>query len=169
LVYSDGSRTLFDTYTSDSYDYSGYAATDEELREESNSLAEANMQYYNEVLDLVNAIREEAGVHPLTLDTTLCQAATMRSLEMSYSRSFSHTRPNGSNCFSVLDSYAVAHFSSGENIAVGFPTPSDVVNGWKNSPGHYANMVSDSFHKLGVGLSQLQTGSNEYWTQIFTD
>ena len=168
-VYSDGTRELYDTYTYDTYDYSGYAATDAELLEESNSVAEANMQYYNEVLTLVNAIREEAGVHPLTLDTTLCQAATMRSLEMSYSRSFSHTRPNGSSCFSVLDTYAVDYSSAGENIAVGYPTPADVVEGWKNSSGHYANMVSASFNKLGVGMSKLQTGSNEYWTQIFTD
>ena len=93
----------------------------------------------------------------------------MRSLEMSYSRSFSHTRPNGSNCFSVLEFYSVDCFSSGENIAVGYPTPAEVVNGWKNSSGHYANMVSDKYNKLGVGMSKLQTGSNEYWTQIFTD
>lgn len=168
-VYSDGTRVMYDTYSYDTYDYSGYAATDAELLEESNALAEANMQYYNEVLVLVNAIREEAGVHPLTLDTTLCQAATMRSLEMNYSRSFSHTRPNGSSCFSVLDTYAVDYFSAGENIASGYPTAADVVEGWKNSPGHYANMVSDSFHKIGVGFSDLEIASREYWTQLFTD
>ena len=169
LLYSDGTREMYDTYTYDTYDYSGYAATDTELLEESNLVAEANMQYYNEVLTLVNEIRAEAGVHPLTLDKTLCAAATMRSLEMNYSRSFSHTRPNGSSCFSVLDTYAVDYFSTGENIAVGYPTPADVVNGWKNSSGHYANMVSADFNKIGVGMSDLEIGSSEYWTQIFTD
>ena len=42
------------------------------------------MGYYNEVLALVNQIRAEAGVGPLTLDTNLCRAASMRALEMDY-------------------------------------------------------------------------------------
>ena len=93
VLYSDGSKEVYDTSTYDRYDSSGYTATDAELLEESNAIAAQNIAYYNEVLTLVNEIRAEAGVQPLTLDTTLCQAATMRSLEMNYSQQFSHTRP----------------------------------------------------------------------------
>lgn len=95
----------------------------------------------------------------------------MRSLEMNYSGQYSHTRPSGEICFSVFDTFSVDYMAAGENIAVGYETPKEVVNGWKNSPGHYANMINVSFNKLGVGLSKERiTGFYcNYWTQLFTD
>jgi uncharacterized protein YkwD len=169
VLYSDGSKEVYDTSTYDRYDSSGYTATDAELLEESNAIAAQNIAYYNEVLTLVNEIRAEAGVQPLTLDTTLCQAATMRSLEMNYSQQFSHTRPSGEACFSVFGTYGVGYRTAGENIAAGQRTPESVVNAWKNSEGHYKNMINANFNKLGVGMSNMQMGYGIYWTQLFTD
>ena len=169
-VYSDGSREKYYTGTNSTYDTSGYNATDSELLNESNTKAAANMSYYNEVLTLVNEIRAEAGVQPLTLDTTLCQAATMRAVEMDYSNLFSHTRPDGSSCFSIFNTYPVSCSWYGENIAAGYGSPQEVVTGWKNSPGHYANMTDAGFTKLGVGMSSEGIGSyGIYWVQLFTN
>ncbi len=167
-VYSDGSKVKYNTSSINSYDYSGYSATDAELMSESNSKAESNIAYYNEVLSLVNEIRAEAGVAPLTLDTTMCQAATMRAVEMNYSNQFSHTRPDGTRCFTVFKTYNISYMSAGENIAAGQRTPADVVTAWKNSSGHYANMVNEGFTKLGVGMSCEAPGSyGHYWVQLF--
>ena len=169
-VYSDGSKEYCYDFTDYKYDYSGYSATDAELLEESIALANANMAYYNEILTLVNQIRAEAGVQPLTLDTTLCQAATMRSIEMNYSFTFSHTRPGGRGCFSVFDIFSIGVCASGENIARGYPTPAAVVEGWKNSQGHYENMIYANFNKMGVGMCNLsEYGIGPYWTQLFTE
>lgn len=169
-VYSDGSKEYCYDFTDYKYDYSGYSATDAELLEESIALANANMAYYNEILTLVNQIRAEAGVQPLTLDTTLCQAATMRSIEMNYSFTFSHTRPGGRGCFSVFDIFSIGVCASGENIARGYPTPTAVVEGWKNSQGHYENMIYADFNKMGVGMCNLsEYGIGPYWTQLFTE
>lgn len=168
-IYSDGSEKFSHSYTDDSYDYSGYTATDSELLDESINTAAANMEFYNEVLLLVNQIRADAGVQPLTLDTTLCQAATMRSLEMNYSTQFSHTRPNGNSCFDVFNTFSITYNATGENIAAGYRSPSAVVEGWKNSSGHYANMINSNFNKLGVGMSNQQFGYGIYWTQLFTN
>ena len=38
----------------------------------------------------------------------------------------------------------------GENIAMGQRTPREVVDGWMNSPGHRANILSSSFAEIGV-------------------
>ena len=168
-VYSDDSKQLDYSYTNDTYDYSGYAATDSELLEESINTAAANMAYYNEVLTLVNEIRAEVGVQPLTLDTALCQAATMRSIEMNYSTQFSHTRPNGEKCFSVFTTFSISYNSAGENIAAGYHSPSAVVEGWKNSPGHYSNMINSGYNKIGIGMSIQPFGYGIYWTQLFTN
>lgn len=126
--------------------------------------------YYEEVLRLVNEIRAEAGVAPLQLDDTLCQAAGLRSIEMDYNNEFSHTRPDGSSCFTVLSEFNCSYHTCGENIAAGYASPAAVVNGWKNSQGHYENMINASFTKLGVGYSSLGNSYyGNYWTQLFTD
>ncbi len=138
---------------------------DELLIEQSKNVAAQNMAYYEEVLSLVNQIRAEVGAAPLTLDTTLCYAATLRSIEMQENNYFSHTRPNGTSCFTVLDTFNIRWSAAGENIAAGYRTPSDVVTGWKNSEGHYKNMINTNYTKLGVG----KYGSDyyPYWTQLF--
>ena len=103
MLYSDGSKELLNVSTSTYYDATNYCATDSQLKEEADANATKYMNYYQEVLRLVNEIRAQAGVSPLTLDTTLCKAASMRALEMDYNNELSHTRPSGKDCFSVLD------------------------------------------------------------------
>lgn len=144
---------------------SNTSSSDAELKAESDSNASKYMSYYQEVLRLVNEIRAEVGVAPLTLDTTLCQAASMRALEMDYANKLSHTRPDGSDCFTALDFYGVSYSAAGENIAMGYSSPTKVVEGWKNSPTHYENMINSNFTKLGVGYSNMNA---HYWAQLFT-
>lgn len=169
-LYSDGSKELLDSDSYTVYDSSNYSATDSQLKSEADSNASKYMSYYQEVLRLVNEIRAGAGVAPLTLDTTLCKAASMRALEMDYSNEMSHTRPGGKDCFSVLDFYGISFGTCGENIAAGQTSASSVVKGWKNSPGHYQNMINASFTKLGVGYSTTGVGDyGHYWCQLFTN
>lgn len=144
------------------------ADSSQDIVSQANALSAANIAYYSEILELVNNIRAEAGVSPLTLDTTLCQAATVRAIEMDNTGVFSHTRPDGTDCWSVFKLYGITYRTCGENIAMGQRTPAQVVESWRNSPGHYANMVKAGFGKLGVGMSN----SNRIywvWVQMFTN
>ena len=167
-VYSDGSKKVDYTYSYNDYDVSGYSATDAELMDETKKVQASNMTYYEEVLDLVNAIRAEVGVPPLVLDVKMCKAATMRALEMDYSGLFSHTRPDGRSCFDVLDTFNIECWGCGENIAAGYGSPKAVVEGWKNSPGHYSNMINEGYTKMGVGRSNQGIGGyGDYWAQLF--
>ena len=52
-----------------------------------------------EVLELVNIERENAGLEPLELDEDLVRLANIRAEEIV--ENFSHTRPNGTSCFTV--------------------------------------------------------------------
>ncbi|MBQ4543673.1 MAG: hypothetical protein IJA19_05845 [Clostridia bacterium] len=169
-LYSDGSKELLDSESYPVYDSSNYSATDSQLKSEADSNASKYMGYYQEVLRLVNEIRASAGVGPLTLDTTLCKAASMRALEMDYRNQMSHTRPSGKDCFSVLDFYGISFGTCGENIAAGQTSAASVVKGWKNSPSHYQNMINASYTKLGVGYSASGVGDyGYYWCQLFTN
>ena len=121
--------------------------------------------YQAEILRLVNAERAEAGVDPLALNTTLCAAAQLRARELP--TQFAHTRPDGTQCFTVLEQVGQRYRSAGENIAAGQTSPAQVVNDWMNSEGHRRNILDASFTQLGVGYLRTDSGYGYYWVQLF--
>ncbi len=121
--------------------------------------------YVLRVVELVNEARAEAGLNPVTLAEDVTAAAQVRAEEIV--TSFSHTRPNGTSCFTALEDAGVNYRGAGENIAWGQKTPEEVMNGWMNSAGHRANILNGSFTSIGVGYYQNASGVN-YWTQMFT-
>ena len=66
---------------------------------------------------------------------------------------FSHTRPNGSVCFTA---YPQGMMAMGENIAYGFSSAQAVTEAWKETnekysgQGHRRNMLSDDFNAVGI-------------------
>lgn len=124
--------------------------------------------YASEVLRLVNIERDKVGAAHLVLDGALCDAANMRAIEMDYSGNFSHTRPDGRDCFTVFSFCKISFYTCGENIAAGYPTPAAVVDGWMNSTGHKANILNVAFTKMGLGYSTGGGGEyRHYWAQEF--
>ncbi|MFT4143660.1 MAG: CAP domain-containing protein [Mobilitalea sp.] len=121
--------------------------------------------YAAQVLKLINAERAKEGLSALTTNTTLTSAANVRAKETK--TSFSHTRPDGSSCFTALTQAGVTYKTAGENIAYGQKTPAEVVKAWMESPGHRANIMNANFHKVGIGV--YQTGGVIYWSQLFTN
>ena len=70
---------------------------------------------------------------------------------------YSHTRPNGEKCFTAFPS-DFKYTTAGENIQScaegGYILPQAAVDNWMNSPGHYANIMNDSFQFMGVGYTR---------------
>lgn len=122
-----------------------------------------NANYANEVLTLVNQERSKAGLAPLKMNAAASNAAKVRAKEIV--SKFDHTRPNGQSPFSALDAAGAKYSAAGENIAYGQPTPSAVMNGWMNSPGHRANILKSNFKEIGIG-AYYQNGKY-YWVQLF--
>lgn len=120
-------------------------------------------EYEEEVLRLTNEYRVAAGLSPLTMNYTLCDAGDVRAAEIV--TSFSHTRPDGTRCFTAFN---VAYRTAGENIAAGQTSPKEVVEAWMNSEGHRANILNPRFTQLAVGY--LYSSSDVYghhWVQLF--
>lgn len=116
-----------------------------------------------EVLEIVNKERGKAGLSPLKLDTTLQKAAQIRAEELI--EFFSHTRPDGRDCFSAVNEIDNGFTALGENIAKGQTDPVNVMNGWMNSQGHRANILNGGYTHLGVGL-YIYNGE-KHWVQMF--
>lgn len=119
--------------------------------------------YAQQVVDLCNIYRAQAGLTLLTLDPKLTNAAMMRSSEMRQYCYFDHARPNGDSCFTVFKEYGISYSWAGENIAWNQSSPEEVVTAWMNSPGHRANIMNPNLKKIGVGFDSY------YWTQLFTN
>lgn len=124
---------------------------------------EFNTAYEAQVLSLVNAQRANYGLAPLTLDEGAAKVAHLRAKEIV--QSFSHTRPDGRSCFSAAQDLGVSYRTAGENIAYGYATPEQVVNGWMNSEGHRRNILSASYSKIGIGC--YESRGVLYWSQFF--
>ena len=133
---------------------------DEDAPEESGGVQEAA----EAVASLVNAARQDAGLSELELDADLCAAAQARAQEIA--QSFSHTRPDGSSCFTILEEFGISYRAAGENIAMGQRTPEEVMDGWMNSSGHRANILNGTFTSIGVGYYVDGAGA-AHWVQIF--
>lgn len=120
-------------------------------------------EFREEVIRLTNIERENAGLEPYEVHDVAMEYAQIRAEELA--ESYSHKRPNGDA------SGMYSHYTFGENIAKGSTTPEAVVNGWMNSPGHRATIMSENgdygFY-IGVGVYQDENGTI-YWTQEFID
>lgn len=127
-------------------------------------------EYRNQVVALVNQERAKYGLPEFTIDDSLNAAAQARANELT--NYYSHTRPNGTDCFTIFNEYGVNYRACGENIAAGFSSPEAVVNGWMNSAGHRANILNRSYNHIGVGYVKDNAGYGgykTYWSQMFTN
>lgn len=128
----------------------------------------AQGDYKAQVVAIMNQERANAGVGGISQNASLDAVAQIRAQEIALS--FSHTRPNGTSCFTVLDEGGIAYMTAGENIAAGYGDPASVMSGWMNSPGHRANILNGSFGQVGIGYyTDPNSGYGTYWVQIFTN
>lgn len=119
--------------------------------------------YAYEVAAIVNRERAAYGLAPLKFSDQLSDAALVRAQEIQ--SSFSHTRPDGRSCFTAMTDAGITYSYAGENIAYGQRTPAEVMNGWMNSEGHRANILSSKVAYIGIGVAQ--RNGVYYWTQFF--
>ena len=144
---------------------------DEENTASLDQLSPNTVAYRNEVLRLVNIERKKAGLNELTMtNTNLLKAAQRRANEIAVRYNPPHTRLDGRSWSTVLAEYNVFWRATGENMAAGYQTPAEVVEGWMNSPGHRANILNENFNQIGIGYAyRYGTDYSHYWIQIFTN
>ena len=162
---TEESRELKNT----SVDYSGFNGTVDSMLEEAQTVQNEISASQNAILEFTNNCRSEAGAEPLTMDNDLSVMATLRAMELAYSDTFSHTRPDGIQWSTLKDDYGVVVLEKtkfGENLASGFNTDSEACEGWKDSEDHYANMTDVSYTRIGVGKYTLE--GKTYWVQWFS-
>lgn len=129
------------------------------------------------VLALVNEARARtqrcgsqafAAAPPLRLNPTLYAIATAHAADMARHSYFSHTGRDGSTVDGRATRAGYPWRAIGENIAAGQVTADTVVQGWINSPGHCANIMSPAFREMGAAfVVNNQSSQGIYWAQVF--
>ena len=120
----------------------------------------------SQVVNLVNRERKSAGLESLQSDSELNRLARRKAEDMAEKGYFSHTSPTYGSAFDMLKAAGYSYRTAGENIAMGQKTAEAVMNGWMNSSGHRANILSSGYSKIGVGYAVNKQGT-PYWVQIF--
>lgn len=124
-----------------------------------------------QVVDLVNQERESRGKAALECNDELMDNAALRAEEIS--EQFTHSRPDGSSCNTVV---CIKNFGVGENIeAIGNGVDIEksdieslskyIVKNWMASSGHKKNILDSRYKETGVGV--YRDGDILYISQLF--
>jgi len=117
-------------------------------------------RYAQQAFSATNAQRTDEGLPVLAKNKCVRRAAVRQATRMAQREQMFHQ-----DLGAVL---ASCHLSAaGENVAAGYPSGTSVVNnGWMNSEGHRANILSPSFTLLGIGARKGHDG-RWYVAQVF--
>jgi len=130
------------------------------------------------ILAAVNTARASArqcgaavysAARALVWNPALGNAARTHSVDMARERYFNHRSKDGRLVGERASAAGYRWQRIGENIAVGQDSPEEVVNGWLDSPGHCANIMSDHYTDMGAAyaVNNDPETARIYWTQVF--
>ena len=123
-------------------------------------------QKKEKIVSLVNQERAKAGLKEVTIDETMMTGANIRAKEIQ--SLFSHTRPDGRDCFSVFTDLGISSNYRGENVLyASICSPETVMSGWMSSEGHKGVILDARFTRIGVGY--FESSGIGYWVQIFAE
>lgn len=125
-------------------------------------LAYATSMSRTDLLNATNTFRAQNGLSPLSMNTQLNSSAQSKAQHMVTNDYWAHNAPDGTTPWYFFDASGYNYSRAGENLAYGFATSQDAVNGWIASPGHRANMLGD-YQDVGFGFvdgANYQGGQN---------
>lgn len=146
------------------------SATVEQLQQSVNN-SNFMDQVESMIFTKVNEERAKNGLAPLSYNNTMEHYARFKSQDMGDRGYFDHNNPEGELITAQMARDGVSYNAWGENIAYigGVSDPTALANqfmtNWMNSSGHRANILSNNFSSIGVGVYKI--GNKVYATQEF--
>ena len=106
--------------------------------------------------------RSYSATASVTWNDDLADAAYKHSADMATNQYFDHTGSDGSSPANRISEEGYIWSALGENIAYGYPTVGDVIQGWLGSEGHCQNIMSPAFTEIGAAIAG--NANAPYWT-----
>ena len=125
------------------------------------------------IFEKVNQEREKVGLSPLENNQMMSQYARTKSQDMGDRNYFAHENPEGDLMSAFMHQDGVIYQAWGENIAyIGGDMNESLevlaqqfMSNWMNSSGHRANILSNNFSSIGIGVYRCR--DKVYATQEF--
>ena len=126
--------------------------------------ASENAAFVDQVVELINAVRRQEGLEPLSPAASLMEAAQREARAMAESGLLSHTGPDGSTMGERAQAAGYTGWTAlGEVVAGGLTSPEEVVAEWLASPEHRACLLDPAYKELGTGYYYLSDSSYGHW------
>lgn len=107
-----------------------------------------------------------AGLAALGVHSRCVAEAEAHAQDMVVRNFFAHDSPTETTA-QRFARFGLAGSYWGENIAGGYPSAGQAMQGWMNSSGHRANILGAQFLSMGVGVAVNSQGTR-YWVQCFS-
>jgi len=125
-----------------------------------------------QVLGWVNQARASKGLRPLRAWSTLSSVATYRAGKMASAGVLSHSIAGSLS--SQLSAKGVTAWSTGEDIGVttyawGSSAATSLFTMWRNSPTHWAILMSSRYNYIGLGFAYRSSSGATYASVIETE
>jgi len=104
------------------------------------------------VIEITNQKRAENGLAPLTLNSSLSEAAQRKAGDMFAFNYWAHVSPSGRVPWSFFREVGYHYIYAGENLAKDFMNSDSVVEAWMNSPSHRDNILNGNYKEIGLSV-----------------
>lgn len=107
-----------------------------------------------ELFVATNNQRTKANVRPLQYSPYLEASAKEKCTDIISRNYWSHNAPDNTQPWVFIKKYWSDYKTAGENLAYGYATTDEVINGWMNSPVHKENVLNKSYTSVGFGVCE---------------
>lgn len=124
----------------------------------------------SELVAQVNRFRGARGLARLAVSDTLTFAAKWMATDMAVQNYFSHTSLDGRNPQQRMADAGYPAYGTwtGEDLAAGYSSAAQVLQGWISSPAHYAVLINPAYRAIGVGRAYGSASQyGWYWAADF--
>ncbi len=118
-----------------------------------------------ELIDAHNQLRKEKDLPPFTLAPRLAEAARVHAIDMAQQNKMAHEGSDGSTPGQRVERAGYPLQTAGENLAMGYRSIEQVMDGWMNSPHHRDNILGE-FTEIGAARVETE-GEVAFWAVEF--
>lgn len=117
--------------------------------------------FKQEIINLTNQERLEHNLSPLSINSFLDEAAYKKGKDMLDDNYFSHTSPQGKKPWDFILETNYDFYQAGENLAINFSNPQNVVKAWMGSETHKENILEPNYEDIGLAVLKGEFQGNE--------
>lgn len=120
-----------------------------------------------EAAALISQYRQSRGLPAVSTDPTLMKIAADHSRAMAQADRMAHVLPGQGSFGQKLATGGFRPATAAENVAAGQQTLERVLEAWRKSPGHNANLLLSGATKIGIAVANNPSSTyGAYWTLI---